>query len=1021
MWGKFHQLSLFAVSMLLWIGGDVSFGQTPSFGNGRDFTELIPLIQHKSRAHGAEAEELSLLGKGPQIVEAIGLAQVDQPIPVQVEVIEEVEVVQKAAPEPPAVQTRPAPTPPSSGSTTPDQPTKTDKIDPKSLEGLQKRYHEVQTRIAQQKKLPVPPPPDDKKLIVVLENPHLSQGQYRSNNEYDRGFAVHMLFANPTKQDLQVKRSDVVLHSDKKTYKAVERLTRYHDSYRINGDYLHLSNLKMPDVIKIPAGKTASTWAVFSDMPTNPAIPDLKLAFTVEGEKPEAKDQREIDVNAYCRALLQTQVERMGPRNCLAVVTIEGKLNPVNVKDLVDVLDELAVTQKVARVIVRWAENAPAIESNLMNWLQNAANQAGQIRPTNNNNNYEPYPIIPMSIRELHLADRPQDNGGSSSSGLRIHKSLDEAVIAALRTAYRALSENEIVEDLRDKNPTIRAAALMGGGGRLPPDKLPVLLEFVNSEDRNLQRAAIFAMRNFGEAHAIDTLVELVKKNENPKSTEAAESLATSRFATASEALLDLLETAEPAVKTNIVQVLAKHPRPIWADAIAEYAEHPETEIGMASLRALNGIGHPRLLSLLENALTQKNESIQTEAFNMLASRKDQASEDLALDYTLKHLRTKPLVGNMTSLLTRTKDPRAIPLLMRQFQNKMGSRSTVISVLAQIGDQSVVDLLVSEYPKMDNQEKQNVLQGLQQLHSPEFVRLAEEALLIKDSSLVRLASNGLYQEGSPRAEKILIDSLKKDVKHNYWSYICNELMNFGTPEARDALRQARTSKDSNKKSAAINALRNLQQRSPGNQYIYQANNYIKQEKWDLALRYFNLSLEADPDFATAYAGRGNIYLRQKKYKEAKADFERAVEADPENNQAHAGVAILKILDGQVDEGVQYMQQARKKFEQYESNKSMMLYNIACVYGRAVEEMNKKLEDAKDEKKQQEYQSKAIAELQAAVKNGFNDFELMKKDPDLQAVAKLPEFQKLLPKANKDRKRPNLNAAQQVEGGGGGIF
>lgn len=951
----------------------------------------------------------------PVVIHIAARAQEDEPVAEAVEEVQEVPVQR------PIPQIRPAATQPSTPSSKPVDSKKKAKLDPKSLDGLKKRYHEVQTQIARLKKQPAPPKPDDKKLIVVLEDPHLSQGQYRSNNNYDRSFVVQMLLANPTKQDLQIKRSEVTLHSDNKTYKAADRLSRYHDSYRVNGEYLHLSNLKMPEVIKVPAGKTASAWAVFPALPTNPTIPDLKLVLNIEGKTAESKEKREINVNEFCQTLLRTQIERLGPRNCLALITLGGKLNPINVRDLVDELDELAVNQKVARVIIRWEKDAASVESNLMNWLQNAANQAGQVRPQNNNN-YAPYPVVPISIRELHLAERHKDNGGSSSSGLRIHKSVDEAIISALRTAYLALSTNEIVDDLRHKNPTIRAAALMGGGGRLPPDKLPVLLEFVNSSDRNLQRAAIFAMRNFGEANAINTLVELIKKNEKPKCTEAAESLAISRFGTASKALLDLLETAEPAVKTNIVQVLAKYPRPIWADAIAEYAEHPETGIGMASLRALNGIGHPRLLALLKHALNQKTESIQTEAFNMLAARKDQASEDLALEYTLKHLRTKPLIGNMSNLLTRTKDPRAIPLLMRHFQTKTGSRSTVINVLGQIGDQTVVDVLVSEYPKMSNQDKRYVLQGLQQLHSPEFVRLAEGALLIKDSSLVRMAAKGLYQEGSPRAEKMLIDSLKKNVKHSYWSYICSELMNFGTPQARAALRQARSSKDSNKKSAAINALRNMQQRSPGNQYVYQANNYVKQEKWDLALRYFNLCLEADPEYAAAYAGRGNIYVRQKKYKNAKTDFERAIKADPENNQAHAGLAILTIIDGRVDEGVEYMQAERKKFEQYSSNKSMMLYNIACVYGRAVEELNKNAEDANQAQKQKDYQSKAIKELQAAVKNGFNNFDLMKKDPDLQALAKLPEFQKLLPKPNKKRVKPNLNAAPgQVQGGGIGFF
>ncbi len=706
--------------------------------------------------------------------------------------------------------------------------------------------------------------------------------------------------------------------------------------------------------------------------------------------------------------MLQTRIERLGPKNCLAVVTIEGKLDPVNAKNLVDEMDAMAVNQKLARVVVCWGKEAEPVESNLMNWLQQSANEAGQIRAMNQNPNVS-YPIVPMSIRELHLAELPKENGQGGGQP-RIHETSAEAIISALRTAYQALSANEIVDDLRDPNPIIRSAALMGGGGQLPPEKLPVLLEFVKHEDRNLQRAAIFALRNFGEQSAIDALVNLVKSNEQPRAAEAAESLATSRFAAASEALLELLRTAKPEVKTSIVEILAKHPRPIWAETIAEYAHHPETPIGMAALRALNGIGHPELLAMLKNALEQKQSSIHTEAFNMLAGRKDQESEELAMEYTLKHLQTAPPIGEMSNLIQRTKDSRAIPLLMRQFQTNKGSRHSVIQMLSQIGDQSVVEMFVAEYPKLNNSEKRAVLQGLQQLQSPEFVRLASEALLIDDSSLLNIAADGLYREGTPQAEKALVDALKKDVKHSNWRYLCNALVNFATPAARDALRQARTSKDQDKKNAAISALRSLQQRSPGNQYIYQARSYAQQAKWDLAVRYYNLCLESDSEYADAYAGRGNANLNLKKLKEAKADFERAIKADPENSQGHAGIAILKIMDGKIEEGIEYALSARKQYEQFETNRAMMMYNTACVYGRAVEKLAEAPGDEARDKMLKDYQAKAVKELQEAIKNHFADFDMMMKDPDLKSLAKLPEFENLLPDANKaaDRKRPNLN-------------
>ncbi len=561
----------------------------------------------------------------------------------------------------------------------------------------------------------------------------------------------------------------------------------------------------------------------------------------------------------------------------------------------------------------------------------------------------------------------------------------------------------------------IRAAALMGGGGRLPPDKLPVLLEFVHSKDRNLERAAIFAMRNFGEENAIQTLVELIQKNEKPRCTEAAESLATSRFAAASEALLDLLKSAKPEVKTNIVEVLAKYPRPVWAETIAEYARHPETPIGMASLRALVRIGHPELPSLLRKALEQQDEQIQVEAFNILAARNDTDSERLAVDYMLKYLRNKPPIGQMPNLINRTKDPRTIPLLIRQYQSKMGNRYTIINTLSLIGDQSVVDLLVSDYPKLNNNEKRAVLQGLQQLHSPEFLRLAAEALSIDDSSLVNTASDGLYKQGSLEAERVLIEGLKKEAKHSRWSYLCNALVNFGTPEAREALREARSSSNANKKSSAINALRSLQQRSPGNQYIYQARNFVQQKKWDEAIKYYNLSIEADSEFAEAYAGRGTAYLNMNKPKEARADFDRAVKADPENSQGQTGKAIMMVLDGQIEEGVKYAEATRTKLEKLTGTNPMLIYNTACVYGRAVGQLAKEPEGKQRDEKLKKYQTKAVAILDEAIKNRFSDFNLMKSDPDLKPLAKLPEFQKLLPDAKKpdpNRKRPNLNVQER---------
>ena len=52
------------------------------------------------------------------------------------------------------------------------------------------------------------------------------------------------------------------------------------------------------------------------------------------------------------------------------------------------------------------------------------------------------------------------------------------------------------------------------------------------------------------------------------------------------------------------------------------------------------------------------------EAFQLLASRSDRQSEELSLQYTLQTLKSGPPTPAMYSLLNRTKDPRAVPLLL---------------------------------------------------------------------------------------------------------------------------------------------------------------------------------------------------------------------------------------------------------------------------------------------------------------------------------------------------------------------
>jgi tetratricopeptide (TPR) repeat protein len=329
--------------------------------------------------------------------------------------------------------------------------------------------------------------------------------------------------------------------------------------------------------------------------------------------------------------------------------------------------------------------------------------------------------------------------------------------------------------------------------------------------------------------------------------------------------------------------------------------------------------------------------------------------------------------------------------LLTHFNKSKSSRSTVIHTLALIGDQSVVDVLLKRYSSLNTNEKSVVLNMLRQFRSPQFREMAGEALLSKDSSLVSAACQGLQEDGGSQAVALLINAFEKTKNRSAWSYITNSLSALGTSEARAALVKGTQSKDTNRRSYSVNALRNLRQRSPGYQYIYKGQQLDRQKKWKEAIQQYTIAAQIDPDLPEAYTGRGNALLRQEKFKEAAEDLEKALKLDPFSSMALTGLAIVRVMQDKTDEGIKLVESKRKMFE----NDAMYAYNVACVYGRALEVVQKNMKAKDRDKRIAQYQKKALDDLKRSMVLGFRDKNWMKEDPDLKSLHELDGFKKLL--------------------------
>ena len=880
--------------------------------------------------------------------------------------------------------------------------------DPAALKKLIERINKLETEVQRLKEgAPAAAVAPDGQVMAMLDFATLAL--FYSGNSQTRYLVLHVMLANTTKIPYTITRDQVIAEIDGEERK-IKDLPSQLQAYSIQSgkQHLPLSTMKPPKEWKLPAGGQTGLWLVYPELPLGPSTPKCRLKITL------GDTTKEINVNELQRAQLSLDIQRIGPRQSLALLTISGSMNTFNTGALVEELDKL-VDQKVARVVVRWADGATPPDQQIMQWLQVAAVGNG-----GNPNNNQLFPVIPGAIREFHLTEFPASEEAPVRNGFpfglrptsqpRIHKTSSEAVGAALRTAYLALPRDELLAEIRTGHPLSRAAALAYGGGRLDVDQLPQIFEWAEDKDPELQKAALQALSHFGEPQAIEKLVFYARRNVEPLSTSAIESLAGSRFGSAHDALLALLKNEPAASKKKIVQVLAKYPRPIWSDTLFDFVTNTTNGMDADSLKALVQVGHPQLVDVLDSSLKSTDKAIRDQAFQELAKRNDERSEALATDYALKMLEAGPPDGTIVQLLTRTKEPRAIPLLLKQLDTNH-ERANTINLLMQLGDQTVADKLVAKYGSLNSNEKVQILQGLKLFRHAKFRELCGEALLTSDNQLVTTASTALTQDGHPDGEKLLIAALDKQKQVHLLSNIMNALANFGTATARAALINARDSGEPNRKIYAGQALLMLRQRSPGFQYIFQAINYRQNNQDKEAMEAYEMAIQLDPALPEAYLGRGQLQLKREKFGAARKDFETVIELkhEPLDGEFITSLAIARIGDGQMAEGLKYLEEHRgKQLEgghesQRKAAKGLFLYNAACAYSRAIEQVDHQPNLPDRDTLREKYRKQAIEDLTESFEEGFDDYKWMAKDPDFKILHNDPDFKKIL--ANQPDENP----------------
>ncbi len=148
----------------------------------------------------------------------------------------------------------------------------------------------------------------------------------------------------------------------------------------------------------------------------------------------------------------------------------------------------------------------------------------------------------------------------------------------------------------------------------------------------------------------------------------------------------------------------------------------------------------------------------------------------------------------------------------------------------------------------------------------------------------------------------------------------------------------------------------------------------KRDELDAAQDSYLSSLALDSSSTLTYNNLGMVAMKQERPEEAITYFSKAVSSKPNNWDARVNLGIALWGVGRKAEAVEQYKQVLNNDPGYNPS---LDYNIACYYALAGQT------------------AQGMEWLRKAIEHGHNNWELIKKDPDLNNLRELPEFFELL--------------------------
>lgn len=832
------------------------------------------------------------------------------------------------------------------------------------------------------------------KIELRLDQPFLSSTATESGDEI-RWLAVRARLTNGLEESVTVSIHDWQLKSETLTLTS-KRIPRELQFLTVPTDdgIKRIVDLQT-DRLPVASGESQTVWLAFLPLPGGTDTPELNLSCRVPGG-----DELSVDLVKYFDDRLRMKTERIGPGRAIFHAEISGEINTVNAGRFIKQLEQTVSQDRVARVVLTFGSTAKS-DSTVAAWLRQLATQSGYGDVTHRH-----LPPAPSGVIDFHLVQPVDENGPAALAGLRnVHSDRNTAIDAAIRPLCELLPRETLISELRNGTAISRRAVLRHGAENLTPADLSSVIELTESDDEETRFAAIRALRHFGNDAAEKTLIRGTRSNDAAFAVASLETLADSRYGRIRARLPGLLkETSGIESQARILTAMGRAPEDRWSTLFLSFAQHKQPTLQRAALAGLVQTGHPQLVSVLAECLETGDAKLSATALHYLMSIRDRRAQQAASRWVLQSLETSELTSAMAEFLKRTRDIRAVSILLTQFKNSNTPHDDLVSTLLTIGDESVIETLAERFDVLALSSRKIVLTALLDSSSPTFWRITRPIMAAPKNPLFAATLDLLQKQGEAQSIELLKLALDAAIESQDIMAICQAIEGTANPAGRDLLISASQSDAAMVREAASASLRQYYLRSPAGVYLFRGQSAQQQENRQLAMLYFNLAIEADPENPMARSARGDLVLRDVHPKaadleQARKDYQIVKKFDPGSSFGFTGIALVLVREMKLEEGIQATEAVREKF----NDDPVYFYNSACVFGRVIEAMEARDSISDDDRIQIEtYRKRGVADLRQSIENGLDSDNLdwMQRDPDLKSIRQSTDFEDLL--TNKDR-------------------